>query len=177
MTHSLPGGPSLEQLKKQAKDILKAHKSGNESACETLKLLTKFSGNSDQAILSAAVSLQEVQHALAMSYGFDNWQALRQGVSEMGSLPEEDVDQGLQLFGPGGIEDLIGTPFDHVRVLKSKRIGYQWHVDVRWSRLSKILLHQLLMDFKHLITGRICTDSNPVHVRVAEHFKTGEILD
>lgn len=77
MTQSLPSVPNLEQLKKQAKDLLKDHKSQSESCCAILKHLTKFAGNSNQQIFSAVVSLQEMQHALAKNYGFDSWQSLR----------------------------------------------------------------------------------------------------
>jgi type II secretory ATPase GspE/PulE/Tfp pilus assembly ATPase PilB-like protein len=91
MTESLPNNPSLEQLKNQAKDIHKAYKSGNESACDILKLLSNFAQESNQELLAKKISLQQVQHALAMSYGFDSWQALRQSVAAIRStsVPEE----------------------------------------------------------------------------------------
>ena len=98
MTNALPNNPSLEQLKNQAKDILKAHKSGQDSACGTLKLLTKFEDDSDQEILSATVTLQEVQHALAMDYGFDSWDALRQAVAEMDSNSTIVSDEDRQVI-------------------------------------------------------------------------------
>ena len=41
-THTLPAKPSLEQLKKQAKDLLKAVKTGDVSACPVLRLHVRF---------------------------------------------------------------------------------------------------------------------------------------
>ena len=78
MTKLLPVKPSLEHLKNEAKAILKAHKSGDKSVCGVLKHLKKLAKKSDENILAAELSLQEVQHALAMEYGFRNWDLLRQ---------------------------------------------------------------------------------------------------
>ena len=93
MTKSLSSDPSLEQLKNQAKDLLKAHKSGDENVCDTLRLLPKFAEEPSNVILSSKVTLQEVQHALSMDYGFENWQALRQEVLEsQGESVPPDVE-------------------------------------------------------------------------------------
>ncbi len=81
MTEALPSNPSLVQLKKQAKDILKAQKSGDKSACGVLKHLKPLSTKSDDEILATKVSLQEVQHALAIEYGFDNWTEMKARVA------------------------------------------------------------------------------------------------
>lgn len=81
MTKSLPSNPSLRYLKEQAKDILKALQKGDENVCATLKQLKKFAQKSNQEILKSKVSLQEVQFALAMEYGFKNWKALKECVN------------------------------------------------------------------------------------------------
>ncbi|MGD1002230.1 MAG: hypothetical protein ABSA67_16200 [Candidatus Brocadiia bacterium] len=76
MSLSLPDRPNLDQLRKQAKDLLKAHKQGDVSACRVLRHLSRFAASSDQDILKAKVTLAEAQHALAQEYGFKNWAAL-----------------------------------------------------------------------------------------------------
>ena len=76
MSLSLPDRPNLEQLRKQAKDLLKAHKRGDASACRILRRLGRFAASSDEEILKAKVALSEAQHALAREYGFKNWPAL-----------------------------------------------------------------------------------------------------
>lgn len=80
MPRSLPARPDLELLRKQAKDILKAHRAGDPSCCEILRALRPFKDKSGADILSAKVSLQEVQFALAMEYGFKSWKHLKEQV-------------------------------------------------------------------------------------------------
>lgn len=80
MSRSLSSQASLEQLKNQAKDLLKTHKSGDAKACEMLRLLPRFAKLSDQEIFAAKVGLQEAQHALAKDYGFKKWAELKEGV-------------------------------------------------------------------------------------------------
>lgn len=76
-TRNLPTHPSLEQLKNQAKDLLKAFKKKDDDACAVLKRHSRFRGMADEDILKSEVTLQEVQHALALEYGFRNWTELR----------------------------------------------------------------------------------------------------
>jgi len=73
---SLPDRPNLEQLRKQAKDLLKAHRKGDASICPILRHLSRFAASSDEDVLKAKVKLSEAQHALAREYGFRNWAAL-----------------------------------------------------------------------------------------------------
>lgn len=77
MPRSLPPRPSLEYVRKEAKDLLAAHQSGDASACDVLRLHHRFQAASDADVLAAPVSLQEVQHALALDYGFKDWAQLR----------------------------------------------------------------------------------------------------
>ena len=73
----LPPKPSLEKLKKQAKALAKAHKSGDVSVCKTLRLVHRFKALTDQEILQAPVTLNDSQFALALSYGFRDWNELK----------------------------------------------------------------------------------------------------
>jgi len=81
MTKSLPPKPSVKFLKLEAKSILKAHKQGNISCCEILRHLHQFKEKSNQEILDSQTSLQEVQFALAVEYGFKTWNELKEYVS------------------------------------------------------------------------------------------------
>jgi hypothetical protein len=76
MTRLLPSHPSLNQLKHQAKDLLKAYHRGDRDVCGTLRGLARF-GRASEEILSAGVSLQEMQHALALEYGMPSWKENR----------------------------------------------------------------------------------------------------
>ena len=80
MSRTLPPRPSLEQLKKQAKDLLTAHRSGDSEAYQALRLLHRFSSADDAYILAAAVKLDDCQFALAMDYGFSDWTQLKSHV-------------------------------------------------------------------------------------------------
>lgn len=87
MTKSLPPRPSLVQLKHQAKDLLKTHQQRNAAVCDTLRELHRFSHASDDEILAAAVILTDVQHAIALSYGFTSWAALKRHVELLQGMP------------------------------------------------------------------------------------------
>jgi hypothetical protein len=80
MTRSLPPHPNLDQLKHQAKDLVKAHQRGDKFVCETLRLLHRFAKSTDDEILASPLPLQEAQYALALSYGFDSWAKMRHSV-------------------------------------------------------------------------------------------------
>lgn len=76
MSRQLPPRPSLEYLKKEAKDILGAHGRRDPTACAVLKNLRQFAGARDEDILTTPLPLSEVQFALALDYGFAGWNEL-----------------------------------------------------------------------------------------------------
>jgi hypothetical protein len=81
MTKSLPARPNLENLKKQAKSLLKSHDSGDPTVCAVLRRLHRFSLVSDREILTSKLSLADAHYALAMDYDFTSWNALKEFVS------------------------------------------------------------------------------------------------
>ena len=80
MSPSLPANPSLEQLRNQAKDLLKAHRQRRASCCRVLRRLKQFEAKSDADIFAGRVGLVDVQYALAMDLGFKSWNELRRYV-------------------------------------------------------------------------------------------------
>jgi len=80
MTKQLPVKPSLEHLANQAKDILKAHKSGDVSICARLKTLNRLAKMSDAQILGSDLALADAQFVLAMEYGFKSWNEMKKHV-------------------------------------------------------------------------------------------------
>ncbi len=77
MTRTLPPNPSLEQFKKQAKDLRKGHQSVSTEAAERIKVyLPRLSAASVDEILQGDFSLQEAQHVIACEYGCKHWQML-----------------------------------------------------------------------------------------------------
>ena len=97
MPQSLHPNANLGVLKKQAKKILKAHKLADGSresgvrtaySCQTLRSLHRFAGRPDSEILKADIKLTDVQYALALQYGFESWQKLKQHVtSDTSTIP------------------------------------------------------------------------------------------
>jgi hypothetical protein len=82
----------MEHLRKQAKDLLKAQRSGNASAARPLGHLSRFADASDADVLGAHVTLHEAQLAVAMEYGFKTWQALRSHVRARQRSAEATID-------------------------------------------------------------------------------------
>jgi len=81
MSRSLPNVPNLDHLKREAKTLLKRHRRGDSSVFPVLRHVPRLRGASDEAIRDSSISLQEVQHALAVDYGFRGWKALSDEVS------------------------------------------------------------------------------------------------
>ena len=79
---TLPVRPALEQVKKQAKELLHSHKSGDPQSCEILKRLKRFSDTSDAEILKTPIALHEAQYAIALLYGFDSWAKMKKAIDQ-----------------------------------------------------------------------------------------------
>ena len=94
MTRQLPQRPDLDQLRYQAKDLLKAHRSGDPSCCDRLRHLARFEDESDEEILANRISLQEVQFALAMDYGFSAWSEIKQVITRRSDSGSTIVREG-----------------------------------------------------------------------------------
>jgi ankyrin repeat protein len=72
-TRVLPSNPNLDQLRKQAKDLLKAFAAGDSAAASEVALFER-SPNRD------AFALVDAQRVLARAYGFSSWNKLKQHV-------------------------------------------------------------------------------------------------
>lgn len=92
--------PNLDNLKKQAKQIVRWHREGYYPVAERIKAgLPRYRNLDDGAVLSAAFALRDAQELLAHELGFQSWQALR--ASEPGALAHEEhpADSEPQLNG------------------------------------------------------------------------------
>jgi hypothetical protein len=104
MSTPLPSRPSLEHLRNEARDLMKAHTSGDVSCCGTLRGLRRFKDAPDARILKEEVAYQEVQLALATKYGFRDWAALRAAVAAAGADPGERPDAAVTPSAEDGAE-------------------------------------------------------------------------
>ncbi len=90
MSKSLPARPNLEQLRKQAKDLLKSLKAGDSVAVQRFQENHPTAAKTRTAkIHMASIALSDVQLVLAREYGFGSWPKLKEHVE---SLSHETSD-------------------------------------------------------------------------------------
>jgi len=74
--------PDLENLRKQAKLILRWHRERHYPvAAQMRELLPRFLNLTDAEILATSFKLSDAQEMVARQHGFDSWQALKSGLS------------------------------------------------------------------------------------------------
>ncbi len=79
----LPDRPSLDQLKTQAKELLRAHQSRDEGVVDRLRAaLPELSSVSNADVLVMKFALLDAQRAIASEYGFATWMEMSQHVDE-----------------------------------------------------------------------------------------------
>ena len=98
MTEPLSEKPSLEFLKKKAKETVRAHREGDAAVCSVLRKLRRFRESSDEDILSQDLSLRDVQFAIAMQYGFESWMKLRKHILSVQSGEDRGREEARKLF-------------------------------------------------------------------------------
>ena len=74
---SLPARPSLDQLRKQAKELLKDYRAGDRAAA------SRFQAHHPHAISEQRVALADAQLVLAREYGFRSWARLKHHVESL----------------------------------------------------------------------------------------------
>jgi hypothetical protein len=84
----LPVRPNLDQLKHQAKDLLRAIHSGDADAIEDLRRYHPNGGSLD----TTSAKLADAQLALARSYGAPSWPRLAQSCQLIDAIWRDDVD-------------------------------------------------------------------------------------
>ena len=117
---SLPPNPNLRQLRNQAKDLWRAFKSREpDTALRFRQSLSQLAELSDEDIFGAKLGLKDAQRALAIEYGFLDWEALKRHVEAVSSgrqgpvYPEGDLpDQVAAILR--AVED---ADVDRVRAL------------------------------------------------------------
>lgn len=74
--------PDLENLRKQAKLLLRWHREGHYPvAAKIRELLPRFQNMTDAEILVMSFKLSDAQEVVARQHGFESWQALKSGLS------------------------------------------------------------------------------------------------
>src|SRR6185503_17080659 len=71
---SLPEQPNIEQYRKQAKDLLRAHAEGSGAALERIaRHHPQLEGKPPDAVRSARFRLADAQFVIAREHGFESW--------------------------------------------------------------------------------------------------------
>jgi ankyrin repeat protein len=131
----LPPRPDLGQLRRQAKDLLRAARAGDPAA------VARIGAVSDRVTLSVA------QLALARHYGFASWPRLKAEVDARSS----DLAQKVEVFLEASIQDWTGRA---VRVLAStpEIAGYDFRTAVVLGDAGRV--REMLQADPGLATGR-----------------------
>jgi ankyrin repeat protein len=80
---TLPQHPDLEQLKRQAKELLRAAKAVDPAALARFRILPAFERIADERLQRASLALHDAQSAIAREYGFLSWKALSEHVRQL----------------------------------------------------------------------------------------------
>ncbi len=81
MSRALPRKPHIDSLKKQARQLLQAHREARPESLRSIRTYMPHLGSlSDEAILQRPFTLQQAQCVLSREYGFGNWSELVRAV-------------------------------------------------------------------------------------------------
>ena len=88
---------NLDHLRKQAKDLLRLYRQGDESALNRLRTsLPAARGKANAALMAQQLRLHDMQSCIAREYGFASWNDLKDGV-ELQRAKAQD-SQALLLY-------------------------------------------------------------------------------
>jgi ankyrin repeat protein len=79
----LPTRPDLDQLKRQAKDLLRSAQRCAPGSRARFRALPAFASASEEALDQAPLALHDAQSVIARELGFDSWNTLRERVEEL----------------------------------------------------------------------------------------------
>ena len=82
MARQLPDRPNLDQLKHQAKDLLRAAHAQDAAALARFRGLPAFAQRTDVDLARAPLGLHDAQSVIAREHGSDSWNDLRERVEE-----------------------------------------------------------------------------------------------
>jgi catechol 2,3-dioxygenase-like lactoylglutathione lyase family enzyme len=88
--------PSLENLRKQAKLVLRWHRDRYFPVAAQIRSgLSRFSHMTDSEILAQSFKLSDAQELVARQHGFESWQALRTGLPPMSDHADKISTQAV----------------------------------------------------------------------------------
>lgn len=152
---TLPAQPSFEQLRKQAKDLLKAYRAGDPPALLRFrKSLPRLADAPDEQLGNLSLSLRDAQRVVAAEYGFDSWTKLKGHLDELTSslMIEMTIDR-IQMHPVSG---------QRVLVLKEKKANKYLPIWIGTHEADSIALRlegqQLPRPLTHDLMGSMIGD-------------------
>lgn len=97
----LPDRPNLDQLKQQAKDLLRAARAHDSAALARFRILPAFARHADADLRHASPALHDAQSVIAREYGLASWNELRDRVEELTLEFGAAVEQFIQAATDG----------------------------------------------------------------------------
>jgi uncharacterized glyoxalase superfamily protein PhnB len=114
--------PDLENLKKQAKLILRWHRQRHYPVAAQIRgLLPRFLNMPDSEILVASFKLRDAQEMVARQHGFDSWQALKVGLSTTSSKVKSPPSKATIVSAE---PQLFVTDFERSCEFFCKKLGF-----------------------------------------------------
>jgi hypothetical protein len=99
MSKPLPPRPDLDQLKKQARELLHAYQAAHPEAVKRLRAhVPRLSEAREEEILQAKFTLQNAQHVVAREYGFAGWTELSAALAPPAEAPSPRSEREIQLL-------------------------------------------------------------------------------
>ena len=102
MSQKLPERPNLDQLKKQAKSLLRAAEQRDADALARFAILPAFSKMNAAELGAAQLALHDAQSVIAREHGFPSWNALREEVEARTLSFEAAVEEFIRCATGGG---------------------------------------------------------------------------
>ena len=147
MASKLPARPNLDQLRHQAKDLMKAHERRDPGVCARLRVVARFAKSTDDEILAAELTLSDAQFALALEYGFAGWREMKKHVESAGEGPAFTDLADLERVGNRGIQLLLrDLDFKEVALAMTKMPAPVY--EKIWKSLSRIARDELKEEWK-----------------------------
>jgi len=88
--------PSLENLKKQAKLVLRWHRDRYfPVAAQIRTVLPRYRHLSDAEVLASGFKLSDAQELIARQHGFESWQALKTGLATMSKQVQQTSSRAV----------------------------------------------------------------------------------
>ncbi|HEY4299921.1 MAG TPA: hypothetical protein VGM73_03535 [Candidatus Didemnitutus sp.] len=75
-TSQLPERPNLEQLKRQAKDLLQSARQHDPAALGRFQILPAYASRTAAELAGISLALHDAQSVIAREHGFPTWNTL-----------------------------------------------------------------------------------------------------